>query len=196
MLADRKITITELSNRRLPKCRKHRSELQMPDPVRFQPELIHPSIYLAPGAVVIGDVTIGEDSSIWFNAVLRGDTAAIRIGQRTNIQDCSVLHADEGFPCTVGDGVTVGHGAIVHGAIVENNVMIGMRAVVMNGARVGENSLVAVGAVVLEGMIIPPGSLVMGMPARIKGELSPDHIARIRAAADHYVNNARRYRQG
>jgi carbonic anhydrase/acetyltransferase-like protein (isoleucine patch superfamily) len=166
----------------------------MLDPVHFRPELVHESVYLAPGAVVVGDVTIGEESSVWFNAVLRGDVAPIRIGRRTNIQDCSVLHADEGFPCTLGDGVTVGHGAVVHGATIGDHVMIGMRAVVMNGARIGENSLVAVGAVVVEGMEVPPGSLVMGLPGRVKRSLAPEDIARIGYAASHYVANAKRYR--
>lgn len=165
----------------------------MSHPVHFRPELVHDSVFLAPGAVVVGDVTIGEDSSVWFNAVLRGDTAPIRIGRRTNIQDCSVLHADEGFPCTLGDGVTIGHSAVVHGAEVGDNVMIGMRAVVMNGACIGENSLIAVGAVVVEGMQVPPGSLVMGLPGRIKRALTPEEIARIEAAAAHYVGNAQRY---
>lgn len=165
----------------------------MPSPVVFRPELIHPSVYLAAGVRIVGDVTIGAESSVWFNAVLRGDVEAIRIGRRTNIQDNCVLHADPGSPCTLGDGVTVGHGAIVHGAQIGDNVLIGMKAVVMNGATVGENSVIGVGCVVLEGMEIPPGSLVMGLPGRIKGALTEEHIERIRHAAQHYVDNARAY---
>src|SRR3569623_3412681 len=107
-----------------------------PSPASFRRELVAADVYIAPGARIVGDVTIGEQSSIWFNAVLRGDTEAIRVGRRTNIQDNCVLHADHGFPCTLGDGVTVGHGAIVHGATIEDNVVVGMNAVVMNGATV------------------------------------------------------------
>jgi carbonic anhydrase/acetyltransferase-like protein (isoleucine patch superfamily) len=162
--------------------------------IQFQPELLHPSVFLAAGAVVVGNVSIGEDSSVWFNAVLRGDTEAIRIGCRTNIQDGCVLHADPGFPCVLGDGVTVGHAAVVHGATIANNVLIGMRSVVMNGAQIGENSLVAVGAVVTEGTIVPPGSLVVGLPGKVKRPLTEAELAHIRFAAEHYVQNARRFR--
>src|SRR5688572_557880 len=105
--------------------------------VKFQPELIHPSAYLAAGVAVVGRVNIGEESSVWFNAVLRGDCEEIRLGKRTNVQDCCVLHADPGFPCILGDGVTVGHGAVVHGAKLGDNVLVGMKAVVMNGAQIG-----------------------------------------------------------
>src|SRR6188768_2160287 len=113
---------------------------------------IDPSAFIAPGAVVLGNVWLGAQSSIWYNAVVRGDTEAIRIGNETNVQDLCCLHADPGFPCTLGDRVTVGHGAIVHGATVEDDVLIGMKAVVMNGAKIGRGSIVAVGAIVLEDM--------------------------------------------
>ena len=164
------------------------------DQTKFRRELVDPSAFIAPGAVVLGDVTIGAESSVWFNAVIRGDTDAIRIGRQTNIQDLCVLHADAGFPCIIGNRVTVGHSAIVHGAIVEDDVMIGMRAVVMNGAKIGAGSLVAVGAIVLEGMEVPPGSVVMGSPARIKRQLEPRDQERIRHAAEHYVQAAKDYR--
>src|SRR5580693_4230045 len=108
----------------------------------FRPEQIHPTVFLAPGSVVVGDVTIGEQSSVWFQAVIRGDTEAIRIGRRSNVQDGAVLHADPGFPCSLGDGVTVGHRAIVHGATVADNVTIGMGAIVLNGAKIGADSIV------------------------------------------------------
>jgi carbonic anhydrase/acetyltransferase-like protein (isoleucine patch superfamily) len=160
---------------------------------QFQPELADPTAYIAPGAVVVGDVTIGPQSSVWFNAVIRGDVEAIRIGSRTNVQDLALLHADEGFPCTLGDRVTVGHSAIVHGAQVDDDVMIGMRAVVMNGACVGAGSIVAVGAVVLEGTIIPPNSVAMGVPAKVKRPTDDRDRHRIAHAADHYVGAARRY---
>ena len=167
------------------------------DPARstsFPRDTIHESVYLAPGARVVGDVTIGEDSSVWFNAVLRGDCESLRIGRRTNIQDNCVLHADPGFPCVLGDGVTIGHGAVVHGAMVADNVTIGMHAVVMNGARIGADSIVGVGAVVTEGTEIPPRSLVVGLPAKVKRGLTDEEVARNRASAEHYVENARRFR--
>lgn len=164
-------------------------------PVLFRPELVHPTAFIAPGAVVVGDVTLEEESSVWFNAVIRGDMEAIRIGPRSNVQDGAVLHADEGVPCTLGADVTVGHLALVHGATVGDNVLIGMRSVVMNGAVIGENSLIAAGALVTEGTVIPPGSLVIGMPGKAARQLKPEHIERIRYAAAHYVANAKRYMQ-
>lgn len=154
--------------------------------------LVAPSVYVAAGAQIIGDVTIGEESSVWFNAVIRGDTEAIRIGRRTNVQDACVLHADPGFPCTVGDGVTIGHSAVVHGAEVGDNVVIGMHAVLMNGAKVGQDSIVAVGAVVTEGSVVPPGSLVMGLPGKVTRALAPHEIEHNRQSAAHYVHHARR----
>ena len=167
----------------------------LPQNTRHRPELVDPNAYIAPGAVVLGDVTIGPEASVWFNAVIRGDTEAIRIGAATNVQDGCVLHADPGFPCTMGDRVTVGHGAIVHGATVEDDVMIGMRAVVMNGARVGRGSIVAVGAVVTEGTEIPPGSIAMGQPAVVKRAATERDRARIQHAAEHYVAAAKVYRE-
>ena len=162
---------------------------------QFHPDLIAPSAFVAPGATVLGDVTIGEASSIWFGAVIRGDCEAIRIGKRTNIQDLCVLHADPGYPCTLGDGVTVGHGAIVHGATVEDDVMIGMKAVVMNGAKIGRGSIVAVGAIVTEGTEVPPGSVVMGQPAKVKRAAEERDLVRIRHAAEHYVEAAEGYKK-
>jgi carbonic anhydrase/acetyltransferase-like protein (isoleucine patch superfamily) len=163
------------------------------DFVRYRPHQIHESVYLADGVRIAGDVTIGEESSVWFNAVLRGDCAAIRIGRQSNIQDCCVLHADPGVPCTIGDGVTVGHSAIVHGAEIGDNVVIGMHAVVMNRAKVGANSIIGVGAVVTEGVEIPPGSMVMGLPGKIKRPLAEIEIEGNRMAAQHYVHNAKEY---
>lgn len=159
----------------------------------FRPELVDPTAFIAPGAQVLGDVTLGAESSVWFNAVLRGDVEPIYVGQQTNIQDLCVLHADFGLPCRLGDRVTLGHGAIVHGATVENDVLIGMRAVVMNGARIGAGSIVAVGAVVTEGVQIPPGSVVMGMPGRVRRLAESRDLERIRFAAQHYVEALRRY---
>ncbi len=161
----------------------------------FRPNQIDSSVFLAPGAVVVGDVTIGPRSSVWFQSVLRGDVEKIVVGADTNIQDGCVLHADPGFPCVLGDRVTLGHGAIVHGAIVGDDVLIGMRAVVMNGARIGPGSLVAVGALVLEGTEIPPGSVVMGAPARVRRNCEERDRALIRHAAEHYIAAATAYRE-
>lgn len=163
--------------------------LSMIDPqnVRHRPELVDKAAWIAPGAVVLGDVTLGAEATVWYGAVVRGDTAAIRVGAQTNIQDGCVLHADEGFPCTLGERVTLGHGAIVHGATVEDDCLIGMRAVVMNGARIGKGSIVAVGSIVTEGTVIPPGSIALGQPAKVKRETTDRDRERIRHAAEHYV---------
>lgn len=167
----------------------------MSSDTRFRVELVDPTAYIAPGAIVLGDVTIGAESSIWFNAVVRGDTEAIRIGSQTNVQDLCVLHADAGFPCVLGDRVTVGHAAIVHGATVEDDCMIGMRAVVMNGAKIGKGSLIAVGAVVTEGIEVPPGSLVMGVPGKVRREVTAADRERIVRAALHYVEQAKKFQE-
>src|SRR5215217_6340435 len=123
-------------------------------------------VFLAPGSVVVGDVEIGPGASVWYNAVLRGDAAPVRVGARTNVQDGDVLHVDPDAPCVVGDDVTIGHRAIVHGTTVGNGVTIGMGAIVLSRSRVGERAIVAAGAVVAEGAEVRPGTLVMGVPAR------------------------------
>jgi carbonic anhydrase/acetyltransferase-like protein (isoleucine patch superfamily) len=163
--------------------------------IAFRPEQIDPTAFIAPGAVLVGDVTIGPRSSVWYQAVLRGDVAKIIVGAETNIQDGSILHADAGYPCTLGDRVSLGHGAIVHGATIEDDVMIAMRAVVMTGARVGAGSIIAVGAVVLEGTEIPPGSVVMGTPGKVRRASEDRDRALIRHAAEHYVASAKAYRE-
>lgn len=162
--------------------------------IRFQDELVHETAYIAGGAIVLGDVTIGAESSVWFNAVVRGDTEAISIGEQTNVQDLCVLHADPGFPCTIGKRVTIGHAAIVHGAIVEDDCMIGMRAVVMNGAKIGAGSLVAVGAVVTEGTEVPPGSVVMGVPGKVRRGVTEADRNKMKHAAHHYVEQAKKFK--
>lgn len=160
---------------------------------RFRPELVDPSVYVARGAVVTGDVTIEADSSVWFNAVIRGDIERVHIGSKCNIQDGAVLHADPGFPCTLGTGVSVGHLAIVHGATVENRVLIGMHATVLNGAVIGEGSIIGAGALVKEGSMIPPNSLVVGMPARVVRQTTERDIAMIDLTSLHYVEAAQEY---
>jgi carbonic anhydrase/acetyltransferase-like protein (isoleucine patch superfamily) len=166
------------------------------DPTRiaFRPQQVHPTAFIAPGAVVLGDVTLEENSSVWFNAVIRGDSEAIRIGAGTNVQDGCVLHADPGHPCILGERVSLGHGAIVHGATVEDDVLIGMRAVVMNGARIGRGSIIGVGALVTEGAQIPPGSIVLGQPGKVTRPASERDLARIRHAAEHYIAASAVYR--
>ena len=157
-------------------------------------EQIDESVFIAPDAVVVGDVTIGPASSVWFKAVIRGDTESIAIGRETNVQDHCVIHADPGLPCTIGDGVTLGHAAIVHGATVRDHVMIGIRATVLNGAIIGSGSIIAAGAVVTEGAEIPPDSLVMGLPGKVVRQVDEQQRQRIRHAAQHYVNAAGVYR--
>lgn len=129
------------------------------------------ALFVAPSATLIGRVTLGPESSVWYGAVLRGDLEPIVIGEGSNVQDNAVLHCSHGQPLTIGSGVTIGHGAIVHGCTVEDDVLVGMGCTLLNGCVIGRGSIVAAGAVVPEGMIVPPGSMVMGLPARVKGPL-------------------------
>ena len=154
---------------------------------------IHSSVFIAEGAYVIGDVRLEQDVSIWFNAVLRGDLNAIRIGHRTNIQDAAVLHVTGELPVEIGANVTVGHHAVVHACTVEDCSLIGMNAVVLDRARVGPYSVVAAGAVVRENFVVPEGVLVAGVPARIVRPLTEDEREELRASASHYVEYARSF---
>lgn len=149
--------------------------------------------YVAESATVIGDVTLGEQASIWCGAVLRGDLEPIIVGSRSNIQDNSVAHTSSGFPVVLGDDVTVGHNVTLHGCTVGNNCLIGMGAILLDGGEIGDNCIVAAGALVTEGQKIPGGSLVMRAPARVVRDLSEDEIASIRNFADIYVNLQARY---
>lgn len=153
-------------------------------------------VYIAPGAIIAGDVEIGAGSSVWFNVVLRGDTEPIRVGARTNIQDGAVLHIDPGAPCIIGDDVTIGHGAIVHGASIGNGATIGMGAIVLSFATIGERAVIAAGAVVAEGAEIPAAMLAMGVPAKVRRELEPELQERMAAGARHYVENGKFFRSG
>ncbi len=155
---------------------------------------IDPSAWVADSAQVIGNVTLAEDVSIWFGAVLRGDTEHMRIGRGTNIQDGSVLHADIGMPLTVGENVTVGHKVMLHGCTVGDGSLIGIGAVVLNGARIGKHCLVGAGALVTEGKEFPDGSMIIGSPAKVARALTPEQIAGLRMGAPGYVENARRFR--
>lgn len=157
---------------------------------------IHASAVVLDSAVVVGDVVIGEESSIWFGAIVRGDVNYIRIGARTNVQDQSVVHVtDHTHPTAVGDDVTIGHLVTLHGCKVEDRCLIGMGAIVLDGAVVGEEAMVGAGALVPPGMVVPPRTLVLGSPARVARELTPDEIARLRASAQKYVGYARQYRE-
>lgn len=148
---------------------------------------INPTVYLAPGTRVVGDVTIKENSSVWYNTVIRGDVAPVSIGRNTNIQDLVMIHVASGFPTSVGDGVTVGHSAILHGCTVEDNVLIGMGAIVLNGARIGKNSIVGAGALVTQNKTFPEGSLILGSPARVLRSLTEEEIGKNRQSAEHYA---------
>ena len=152
------------------------------------------SAWVADGARVIGNVSLGDDASVWFGVVIRGDTERIAIGRGSNIQDNSVVHADAGFPVSVGENVTVGHQCMLHGCTVGDGSLIGIQAVVLNHARIGRNCLVGAGAVVTEGKEFPDGSLILGAPARLVRVLSPEQLERMRDGAAHYVEKARVYR--
>ena len=154
------------------------------------------SAWVADSAQVMGNVVLAEDSSVWFGAVLRGDTETITVGKGSNIQDGSVLHADVGFPMMVGEHVTVGHQVMLHGCTIGDESLIGIGATVLNGAKIGRNCLVGAGALVTEGKEFPDGSMILGSPARVMRMLSPEQIEGLRRSARHYVENAERYRQG
>jgi carbonic anhydrase/acetyltransferase-like protein (isoleucine patch superfamily) len=153
------------------------------------------SAYIDPDAVIIGDVTIGELSSVWPAVVIRGDVNWIRIGARTNIQDGSVLHVmKDTHPLVLGDAVTVGHGVILHGCTIESNVLIGMGSILLNGAKIGAGSIVAAGTLVPEGTVVPPGSLFMGHPGKLRRALTPEDQASIEAYAARYVEYSETYK--
>ncbi|MFF0447270.1 gamma carbonic anhydrase family protein [Streptomyces sp. NPDC004609] len=156
---------------------------------------IHPDAFTAPTSVVIGDVTLAPGASAWYHAVLRADCGPIVIGADSNIQDNCTVHVDPGFPVTVGERVTVGHNAVLHGCAVEDDVLIGMGATVLNGARVGTGSLVAAGALVPQGMEIPPGSLVAGVPAKVKRQLTDEEREHIRTNAVMYLELVKAHRE-
>lgn len=163
----------------------------------IEPEVpVSGDYFVADNATVIGRVQLAERSSIWFNAVLRGDQELIAIGQGSNIQEACVLHTDPGYPLTVGAGVTVGHQAMLHGCTIGDNSLIGIQAVVLNGARIGQNCLIGAGALIPEGKTIPDNSLVIGAPGRVKRELTAEEIAGLGDGAAHYVANYRRFLSG
>jgi carbonic anhydrase/acetyltransferase-like protein (isoleucine patch superfamily) len=155
-----------------------------------------PGAWVADSAQLIGQVELAEDASVWFGAVLRGDNALLRVGRGSNVQDGTVIHADPGFPVTLGENVTVGHQAMLHGCTVGDGSLIGIQAVVLNGARIGKHCLVGAGALVTEGKEFPDGSMILGSPAKVVRPLTSEQIAALQRSARHYVDNARRYREG
>ena len=156
---------------------------------------IHSTAFVVPGATVVGDVTLGEESSVWYGAVLRGDINRIVIGARTNLQDGVIVHLANDYAAIVGELVTVGHGAIVHACTVDDEVVVGMGAIILDGAEIGARSIIGANALVTAGMKIPPGSLVLGSPARVTRPLSLDEQAKIKTWALKYVENAKRFRE-
>ena len=152
--------------------------------------------FIAPGATVIGDVTLSGKVSIWFGAVIRADKDRIRIGEGSNIQDNAVVHTSKGFPVQIGSRVSVGHGAILHGCTIGNNVLVGMGAIVMNGAVIGDNSILGAGTVVTEGTRIPPHSVVLGVPGKVTRQTSEEQDRGIIDNAENYIELAKKYRNG
>ncbi len=171
----------------------------MPAVLAFQgrsPRLA-PSVFLAEGSVVTGDVEIGEESSLWFGTIVRGDVNDVRIGARTNLQDLTVVHVTAGrHPTTLGDDVSVGHRAVLHGCTVKERCLVGIGAIVMDGVVVGPDAMIGAGSLVPPRMIVPPGTLALGSPAKVKRDLTPEELAMIRGTATRYVGYAAIYRGG
>lgn len=157
---------------------------------------VHPTAWVAPSAELIADVILGEEASVWFGAMIRGDNTAITIGARSNVQEGAVMHSDPGAPLTVGGDCTIGHKAILHGCTIGDGSLIGMGAVVLNRAAIGPGCLVGAKALVTEGKSFPPGSLIVGQPARVVRQLSAEELAALKLSAAHYVTKARAYAQG
>lgn len=154
------------------------------------------SAWVADSAQVMGEVKIGGDASIWFGTVVRGDTSSITIGEGSNVQDASVLHADLGMPLVIGRHVTVGHQVMLHGCTIGDESLIGIGAIVLNGAKIGKNCLVGAGALVTEGKEFPDGSMIIGSPARVVKQLTPEQMQGLRQSAQHYIDNALRFKAG
>ncbi|HWX23023.1 MAG TPA: gamma carbonic anhydrase family protein [Candidatus Binatia bacterium] len=168
---------------------KFKLEQQLDSFLRRKPRLGR-GVFIARGAIVLGDVALGEHSSVWYNAVLRGDINRIVVGHHTNVQDLSVLHLADEWPCLLGNYVTVGHGAIIHACTVADEVLVGMRATILDGAVIGEQSIIGAGALVTQGTRVPIGSLVLGSPARVVRALSPEERTNIKGLAEKYARYA------
>ena len=157
---------------------------------------VDPAAFIAPNAILVGEIRVGAESSVWYGAVLRGDMEPILVGRRSNVQDGTIVHVDVGMPVTIGDRVSIGHRAVIHGCTIEDGCLVGMGAVVLSGSRVGAGALVAAGALVREGTMVPPGVLIAGVPGRILRELTPEERARVAANSDSYVEYTKRYLAG
>ena len=153
---------------------------------------IQGNAWVAPGACVVGNVTLGDESSVWYNAVLRGDMAPIVVGCGSNVQDGTVVHADNGFPCKIGNGTSICHNAIIHGCTIHDNCLVGMGAIIMNHAEVKENSIVGAGSLITENKVFPPNSLILGSPARVIRTLTDGELASIQKNASLYVEEAKK----
>ena len=161
----------------------------------FVPQLAD-GAWVADSAQVIGNVVLAEDANVWFGVVLRGDNEVLRIGRGSNVQDGTIMHTDMGYPLTIGDKVTIGHQVMLHGCTVGDGSLIGIQAVVLNGAKIGRHCLVGAGSLVTEGKEFPDGSLIMGTPARVVRQLTPEQIEGLERNAEHYVENAHRFKAG
>jgi carbonic anhydrase/acetyltransferase-like protein (isoleucine patch superfamily) len=170
--------------------------MQLTFNTHMRPEQIHDSVFIAAGAVVVGDVTLAQDVSVWFNAVLRGDTELLIISAGTNIQDGAILHADPGYPTIIGKGCTIGHRAIVHGARVGDNTLVGMGAILLNGVQVGANSIIGAGALLTQDKIFPANALILGSPAKVIRDVTPEEISANLASAEGYIRKARAFKIG
>lgn len=157
---------------------------------------VHESAFVAANATLVGSVVLHEGSSVWYGAVLRADNEPITVGRGSNVQDNCVFHVDGGKPLTLGEGVSVGHGAVIHGATVEDHVLVGMGAIILNGAVIGTESLIAAGAMVPQGAVIPPRSLVAGVPAKVRRELTDDEVAGLHLNASIYEEHRELHRSG
>ncbi|MBI1911690.1 MAG: gamma carbonic anhydrase family protein [Deltaproteobacteria bacterium] len=156
---------------------------------------LHETVFAEESARIIGDVEIGENSTIWFNAVVRGDVHYIRIGSRTNVQDNCTLHVTKDtYPLIIGDDITIGHNVILHGCTIKDRCLIGMGAIVLDNAEIGEDCIIGAGALIKEGMKVPPGSLVVGLPGKVVREITPEEKARIKRSAQNYIEYAKNYR--
>ncbi|MEK8048643.1 gamma carbonic anhydrase family protein [Ideonella sp. DXS22W] len=155
---------------------------------------VHPSAWVADSAQVIGNIHLAENASVWYGAILRGDNDRISVGRNSNVQDGSVLHIDTAKPLTIGDDVTVGHQVVLHGCSIGDCTLVGIQSVILNGARIGKNSIVGAGSLVTEGKEFPDGVLIVGSPAKVVRELTPEQIARVQMSARHYVAQAALHR--
>jgi carbonic anhydrase/acetyltransferase-like protein (isoleucine patch superfamily) len=164
------------------------------DPYRAKGPKLDSSVFVAKGGAVIGDVEIGEESSVWFNAVIRADTATVRIGARTNVQDGAVIHTDTGKPCRIGDDCTVGHNAVVHGCTIGHGCLIGIGAMVLSGAVIGDQSIIGAGALVPEGREFPARSVIIGLPGKVARRANDEDLERIGRGVQTYLRLAREYR--